>query len=211
MHRRGERRDRVRRPDVASAIDHGKHVVLLNAELDWTLGPILNAGPRCRGRVHRCRRRPAGCDHEPRPRGRDDGLHPSGLGNIKSLLDHRRTPETQEGFAENVFQRPKHITNFADGTKIAAEMVCIANATGFGVSQRGMAGPEASGSRRPLACSRLRSCSRRARASSTTSSAPSRAWVCSCSPTATTGSTSVTWDLQDGRRPHLQLLPAVPP
>jgi predicted homoserine dehydrogenase-like protein len=65
------------------------------------------------------------------------------LGNIKSLMDHRRTPETQAGFAANVFQRPKHITSFADGTKIAAEMACTANASGFGVSERGMAGPEA--------------------------------------------------------------------
>ncbi len=69
------------------------------------------------------------------------GFTPVVLGNIKSLLDHRRTPETQAGFAANVFQRPKHITSFADGTKIAAEMACVANASGFGVSQRGMEGP----------------------------------------------------------------------
>jgi hypothetical protein len=46
-------------------------------------------------------------------------------------------------FAAGVFQRPKHITSFADGTKIAAEMACVANASGFGVSTRGMAGPRA--------------------------------------------------------------------
>jgi predicted homoserine dehydrogenase-like protein len=64
-------------------------------------------------------------------------------GNIKSLLDHRRTPETQRGFAEATFQRPKMVTSFADGTKIAAEMAVVANATGFGVSVRGMEGPRA--------------------------------------------------------------------
>ena len=36
------------------------------------------------------------------------------------------------------------ITSFADGTKIAAEMGVVANATGFGVAERGMAGPRAS-------------------------------------------------------------------
>jgi predicted homoserine dehydrogenase-like protein len=36
------------------------------------------------------------------------------------------------------------ITSFADGTKIAAEMGVVANATGFGVAQRGMLGPRAS-------------------------------------------------------------------
>ena len=71
------------------------------------------------------------------------GFRPILAGNIKSLLDHRRTPETQRGFAEAVFQRPKMITSFADGTKISAEMAVVANATGFGVSVRGMEGPRA--------------------------------------------------------------------
>ena len=35
------------------------------------------------------------------------------------------------------------ITSFADGTKIAAEMGVVANATGFGVATRGMLGPRA--------------------------------------------------------------------
>jgi predicted homoserine dehydrogenase-like protein len=35
------------------------------------------------------------------------------------------------------------ITSFADGTKIAAEMAVVANATGFGVATRGMLGPKA--------------------------------------------------------------------
>jgi predicted homoserine dehydrogenase-like protein len=64
-------------------------------------------------------------------------------GNIKSLLDHRRTPETQRAFAEAAGQRPKMITSFADGTKIAAEMAVVSNATGFGVGTRGMYGPSA--------------------------------------------------------------------
>jgi predicted homoserine dehydrogenase-like protein len=71
------------------------------------------------------------------------GFRPLLAGNIKSLLDHRRTPETQMAFAEAHGQRPKMITSFADGTKIAAEMAVVANATGFGVATRGMLGPRA--------------------------------------------------------------------
>ena len=74
------------------------------------------------------------------------GFTPVVLGNIKSLMDHRRTPETQAGFAANVFQRPKHITSFADGTKIAE--MRTANAPGFGVSERGWPAPRPSGSKR---------------------------------------------------------------
>ena len=36
------------------------------------------------------------------------------------------------------------ITSFADGTKLAMEATILANATGFGVAQRGMKGPELS-------------------------------------------------------------------
>lgn len=127
-----------------AAIDNGKHLVLLNAELDCTLGPVLKRRADAAGVVF------SDADGD-QPgvimnlvrEARMQGFTPVVLGNIKSLLDHRRTPETQAGFAANVFQRPKHITNFADGTKIAAEMACVANASGFGVSQRGMEGPSA--------------------------------------------------------------------
>jgi predicted homoserine dehydrogenase-like protein len=71
------------------------------------------------------------------------GFRPILAGNIKSLLDHKRTPETQKAFAEAHGQRPKMITSFADGTKIAAEMGVVSNATGFGVAERGMRGPRA--------------------------------------------------------------------
>lgn len=127
---------------AVGAIDAGKHVVLLNAELDCTLGPVLKRRADAAGVVF--------TDADGDQPGvimnlvREAemmGFTPVVLGNIKSLLDHRRTPETQAEFARNVFQRPKMITSFADGTKIAAEMACVSNASGFGVSERGMAGP----------------------------------------------------------------------
>jgi predicted homoserine dehydrogenase-like protein len=62
-------------------------------------------------------------------------------GNIKGLLDHYRTPETQKGFATQYGITPKMATSFADGTKISMENALVANATGFKVGKRGMYGP----------------------------------------------------------------------
>jgi predicted homoserine dehydrogenase-like protein len=126
------------------AIAGGKHLILINAELDSTLGPILKAQADRAGVVltDMAGDQP-GVLMDLIDEVRLLGFRPILAGNIKSLLDHRRTPETQRGFAEAVFQRPKMITSFADGTKISAEMAVVANATGFGVSVRGMEGPRA--------------------------------------------------------------------
>jgi predicted homoserine dehydrogenase-like protein len=124
------------------AFAHKKHVIVLNAELDATLGPILKVEADKAGVVY----------------GQADGDQPAVLmnlyryvkslgftpvmaGNIKSLQDCRRTPTTQLDFATRHWQRPKFITSFADGTKISQEMATVANATGFRVQTRGMAGP----------------------------------------------------------------------
>ena len=124
------------------AINHGKHVVLMNAELDATVGPILkvyadragviltNADGDQPGVVMNLVRFV-----------RTIGYNPVLAGNIKGLQDHYRTPETQASFAAQHKQKPKLITAFADGTKISMEMALVANATGFKVGQRGMYGP----------------------------------------------------------------------
>jgi predicted homoserine dehydrogenase-like protein len=127
-----------------AAIDGGKHLILINAELDSSLGPILKAKADRAGVVltDMAGDQP-GVLMDLIDEVRLLGFRPVLAGNIKSLLDHRRTPETQRAFAEANFQRPKMITSFADGTKISAEMAVVANATGFGVSVRGMAGPAA--------------------------------------------------------------------
>ncbi len=126
------------------AIDAGKHLVLINAELDSCLGPLLKTRADAAGVVltDMAGDQPA-VIMDLMDEVRLLGFRPILAGNIKSLLDHRRTPETQKAFAEAHGQRPKMITSFADGTKIAAEMGVVANATGFGVAQRGMLGPRA--------------------------------------------------------------------
>jgi predicted homoserine dehydrogenase-like protein len=126
------------------ALDNGKHLVLINAELDATLGPILKTRADAAGVVvtDMAGDQP-GVLMDLLDEVRLLGFRPIMAGNIKSLLDHRRTPETQKGFADATFQRPKMVTSFADGTKISAEMAVVANATGYGVQVRGMAGPRA--------------------------------------------------------------------
>ena len=128
---------------VMDAIKHKKHVVLINAELDTTLGPILKHYADEAGVVY------TQADGD-QPAVLMNllryvqflGFKPKVLGNIKSLLDHKRTPETQKGWADAHFQRPVMVTSFADGTKISYEMATLANATGFGVGTRGMYGPK---------------------------------------------------------------------
>jgi predicted homoserine dehydrogenase-like protein len=128
---------------VTRAIDNGKHVILVNAELDSTLGPILKVRADKKGVMY------AQADGDQPAvlmnlyrQAKGWGFTPVMVGNIKSLLDVRRTPETQAKWAEEHYQRPKMVTSFADGTKIGAENASIANATGFPVSMRGMEGPK---------------------------------------------------------------------
>jgi len=127
---------------VMTAIEHGKHVVLMNAELDATLGPILkvyadkagvvitNADGDQPGVIMNLFRYVDGI-----------GCRPVLAGNMKGLQDAYRTPETQKGFAEKYGQKPHMVTSFADGSKISMEMAVVANATGFKVAKRGMLGP----------------------------------------------------------------------
>jgi len=128
---------------VMRAIEHGKHVILMNAELDAVVGPILKVYADKAGVVI------SNVDGD-QPgvimnlyRWVDSiGYKPILAGNMKGLQDHYRTPETQKGFADAHKQKPRMITSFADGTKISMEMAVVANATGFRVGTRGMYGPE---------------------------------------------------------------------
>lgn len=127
---------------VLRAIKNEKHVVLINAELDATIGPILKVYADKAGVVYTQADgdQPAVLMNLFRYV-KSMGFRPVMVGNIKSLIDTKRTPETQKAFAKAHFQGPKMITSFADGTKIGMEMATIANATGFPVSRRGMEGP----------------------------------------------------------------------
>ncbi len=128
---------------VMRAIENGKHVVLMNAELDATVGPILKVyADRAGVVVTNTDGDQPGVVMNLFRFVKAIGYRPVLAGNIKGLLDPYRTPETQRAFAEAHNQKPKMVTSFADGTKISMENAVIANATGFGVGRRGMYGPE---------------------------------------------------------------------
>lgn len=128
-----------------SAIENGKHLVLMNAELDAVVGPILKTYADKAGVVvTNVDGDQPGVVMNLLRWVETIGYHPVMAGNIKGLQDHYRTPETQKGFADKHKQGVKMITSFADGTKISMEMAVVANATGFGVSARGMKGPTCS-------------------------------------------------------------------
>lgn len=121
------------------AFRHGKDVVLLNAEIDATIGPILQVYAEKHGVIL------SACDgDEPGLQinlyrwVKGLGLTPRVIGNIKGLQDPYRNPTTQKAFAEKWGQNPAMVTSFADGSKISFEEAIVANATGFVVRSRGM-------------------------------------------------------------------------
>jgi predicted homoserine dehydrogenase-like protein len=121
------------------AFRNKKDVVLLNAEIDATIGPILQVYAQEHGVVL------SACDgDEPGLQinlyrwVKGLGLTPRVIGNIKGLQDPYRNPTTQKGFAEKWGQNPAMVTSFADGSKISFEQAIVANATGFVVRSRGM-------------------------------------------------------------------------
>jgi len=127
------------------AFDHGKHVVLVNAELDSLVGPILKARADKAGVVvtHTDGDEPGVAMTLLRYL-RTLGLRPVAAGNIKGMVDHYRTPETQRAFAEKNDQDARKVTSFADATKLSMETTVLSNATGFHVGRRGMYGPKCS-------------------------------------------------------------------
>jgi predicted homoserine dehydrogenase-like protein len=124
---------------ILEAFKHRKDVVLMNAEIDATIGPILQVYAAKQGVIL------SACDgDEPGVQinlyrwVKGLGLTPRVIGNIKGLQDPYRTPETQKGWAEKWGQNPAMVTSFADGSKISFEQAIVANATGFVVRSRGM-------------------------------------------------------------------------
>ena len=141
---------------VLDAFDHGKHVVLVNAELDSLIGPILKAKADKVGVVvtHTDGDEPGVAMTLLRYL-RTLGLRTVAAGNIKGMVDYYRTPATQKAFAEKNDQDVRKVTSFADSTKLSMEATVLANATGFHVGRRGMYGPACENVRRMamrLAC-----------------------------------------------------------
>lgn len=125
-----------------SAIAHNKHILLMNAELDSTVGPLLKKKADAAGVVY------TNVDGD-QPGVivnlfrfvKGMGIKPVLCGNVKGLQDPYRNPTTQKAFAEKWGQQPHMVSSFADGSKISFEQAIVANATGMRVAKTGMLGP----------------------------------------------------------------------
>ena len=127
---------------AVAALNAAKHLILMNVELDATIGAILCEKARAAGVTY------SNSDgDEPGVAMnmirfvKSIGLTPVVAGNLKGLYDPYRNPETQQAFAAANNQKPATMAHFADGTKLSMELTVLANGAGFGVGKRGMYGP----------------------------------------------------------------------
>lgn len=127
---------------AVSALENKKHLILMNVEMDATVGAILSEKARANGVMY------SNSDgDEPGVAMnmirfvKSIGLKPVVAGNLKGLYDPYRNPETQQEFAAANNQKPATMAHFADGTKLSMELTVLANGAGFGVARRGMFGP----------------------------------------------------------------------
>ena len=90
------------------AISCGKHVILMNAELDATIGPLLKVyADRAGIVITNADGDQPGVVMNLLRFVKTIGYQPVLAGNIKGLQDHYRTPETQKAFAEQKSKNPK--------------------------------------------------------------------------------------------------------
>lgn len=123
-------------------IQNRKHAIMVNADVDGTVGPILKVYADKAGVIYTS----ADGDQPGVTMNlyrfvKSIGVKPVLCGNIKGLHDPYRNPTTQEGFAKKWGQSPILVTSAADGSKISFEQAIIANGTGMHVATRGMYGP----------------------------------------------------------------------
>jgi len=127
-----------------AAIERGMHVVLMNAEVDLALGPLLYRAAQKHGVIVTS---DAGDQHGVLKRMLDEigiwGFEVVQAGNIKGYLDRYAT---SEGLKEEAAKRNLSLIQccaYTDGTKLAIEMACLANGEGLLPTVRGMEGPRA--------------------------------------------------------------------
>jgi len=127
-----------------AALEHRKHLVLMNSEVDLIFGPALVRVAADRGVV--C----TSCDgdqHGVIKRLLDEitlwGFQPVLAGNIKGFLDRSANPTTIVPEADKRKLDYRMCTSYTDGTKLGIEMALVANAYGLRTAVPGMLGPRA--------------------------------------------------------------------
>lgn len=129
---------------TVAAIESGKHVNLMNAEIDLVFGPYFLQLARRHGVTY------TSCDgdqHTVLKNVIDDmtlwGFELVMAGNIKGFLDRTADPIRIKPEAEKRRLDYKMCTAYTDGTKLCIEMALIANALGLKTTKPGMTGPQA--------------------------------------------------------------------
>ena len=126
------------------ALDHGKHLVMMNAEADLAFGPYLMQKAAEQGVTY------ASCDgdqHGVIKRLVDDlrlwGFDLVMAGNIKGYLDRYANPTSIVPEADKRNLDYRMCTAYTDGTKLGVEMALLANALDLKPPVPGMHGPQA--------------------------------------------------------------------
>lgn len=142
--------DATGKPGVAAdycltAMEHGKHLVMMNVEADVTIGPYLKAQADRLGVVYS-----VGAGDEPSSCMEliefvsALGLPIVAAGKGKNNpLKHDAIPDDYREEAERRNMNPRMLVEFVDGSKTMVEMCAIANATGLVPDVPGMHGPKA--------------------------------------------------------------------
>ncbi len=143
--------DATGKPGVAAdfdlvAMEHGKHVIMMNVEADVTIGPYLKHEADRLGVIYT-----VGAGDEPSAAmeliefstALGYTIVAAGKGK-NNPLNHDAVPDDYREEAERRNMNPRMLVEFVDGSKTAVEMAAIANATGLVPDIPGMHGPKAS-------------------------------------------------------------------
>lgn len=142
--------DATGKPGVAAdydlmAMEHGKHLVMMNVEADVTIGAYLKHEADRLGVVYT-----VGAGDEPSSCmeliefATALGLRIVSAGKGKNNpLNHDAVPDQYREEAERRNMNPRMLVEFIDGSKTMVEMAAIANATGLVPDRPGMHGPSA--------------------------------------------------------------------
>jgi len=127
-----------------AALEHRKHLVMMNYEADLMFGPYLSPLAQEKGLVY------TGCDGDQPAvvRRLINELEFMGFelvmaGNIKGYLDRYANPTTIIPEADKRNLDYKMCTSYTDGTKLCIEMAVVANGLGLRAAVPGMYGPRA--------------------------------------------------------------------
>ncbi len=127
-----------------TAIERGKHLVLMNSEIDLAFGPLLLERARAAGV---CLSSCDGDQHATLEHLIRDlelwGFELVMAGNIKGFLDRTANPTSIVPEADKRNLDYRMCTAYTDGTKLCIEMALIANARGLKTPVPGMHGPRA--------------------------------------------------------------------